>query len=834
MTADMTILHRQTLIVSTLLLLAALYVVFLFFPVVSNVSVIGYSGKHLDGRLLVTGVFEGSPAETAGVKEGDLILEQAGLPISAWHRMYASDMTAYIDARRSLIARPGEYKTLTGSDEKSYKIVPRRFTLTEIAAYYGVRIFLVLFVFGLTIFIVTSKTREQSAFLVCMCFCFAIIWFASDRRYWPVFSSPLIHDVDPGWLNFIDLVELISLQLVMGTLLHISLMFPERRIALDKHKWLPVLLYASAILVPLGVLLVATGDLADRIADVYKPRIFVNTVLIVMTTVLMVDSYRNSGSPAMKERTRWIVAAMAVVAIGHLILWNVPTLIAGRALISNYDWLLFTVVLLPISLTMSINHHELFGIRGIIRGRIRLLETMLARERKLVKSRDSHISRMQTEVHSLKEALNEYEIVERHEPAGLEAGLNRLQKQFPELRVIRRRLIGASPLWQKVFEQTVLAARGTGAVMIVGESGTGKTDVAWAVHRLGDRRDREYREVSCAQFEHADPAFALGRLFGVGTGHGLANVPKEGKKGLLEECDGGTLLLDDFDRLPLNVQDLLLYPLEDKPFDPGIGSGPRRRVSVKFIFATNSDPEILVEQGKFRNDVLARIAARIDIPPLRERPEDIPLLVEHLVKQLSDELGHDVSVVSPKALNLLCHYPYDRANIRALRAELRKAISKAMLEGDSVIRAGYLSEVIRMEPSDSKPALRSGSEPARTGNSLQDSTELEVLRRHRFQIISAEEELGFSHKSKTLSNHLRGMCIQAMADSNWDSNVAARSLAGEYNEKEIQKLKSKIDRFMARIEQNVRNKTGARLFNNLPAAYHQALSEAIERADGAQ
>jgi transcriptional regulator of aromatic amino acid metabolism len=120
--------------------------------------------------------------------------------------------------------------------------------------------------------------------------------------------------------------------------------------------------------------------------------------------------------------------------------------------------------------------------------------------------------------------------------------------------------------------------------------------------------------VSCAQFEHADPAFALGRIFAIGTGHGLPNVPREGRKGLLEECNGGTLFLDDVDRLPLNAQDLLLYPLQGKPFEPGIGSGPSHRVSVKFVLATNRDPEKLVRTGTFRADVLSRIGTRIEIP----------------------------------------------------------------------------------------------------------------------------------------------------------------------------------------------------------------------------
>ena len=133
---------------------------------------------------------------------------------------------------------------------------------------------------------------------------------------------------------------------------------------------------------------------------------------------------------------------------------------------------------------------------------------------------------------------------------------------------------------------------------------------------------------------------------------------------------------------------------------------------------------------------------------------------------------------------------------------------------------------------DKKPTNRSGAEAAQATTKMGDSVELEVLRRHKFHIMPAEEELGFSHKSKTLSNHLRGMCLQAMADSDWDLAAAARSLAGANNEKEILKLKSKMERYLKRVEENVANQKEATLFNNLPATYHEALTKTISKTGG--
>jgi len=371
--------------------------------------------------------------------------------------------------------------------------------------------------------------------------------------------------------------------------------------------------------------------------------------------------------------------------------------------------------------------------------------------------------------------------------------------------------------------------------MIIGKSGTGKTDLAWTIHQLSERKNGIYKAISCAQFEHADPAFALGRIFGIGTGHGLPNVPKEGHRGLLEECDGGTLFLDDVDRLPLNAQDLLLYPLEGKAFEPGIGSGASRTVSVKFIFATNRDTRQLVADGKFRADVLSRIGSHIHIPPLRERPEDIPLLIEHFTRQISGELKHEIKVVSPRSMNLLSRYPFLQGNARELRLEIQKAIGKAILEDDNVLRAGYLSEKLgqpaaaghedaETETGPPEPGyVQAESEPGTAGV----SPELAVLRKYRFQIKPAEEELGLSHKSRTLSNHLRGICIRSLSENHWDLQRAAPSLSESRDTAVTTKLEGKMRRYLEKIRQNVTAGTEKKLFNNLPVAYHDSLKMAI-------
>jgi transcriptional regulator with GAF, ATPase, and Fis domain len=240
----------------------------------------------------------------------------------------------------------------------------------------------------------------------------------------------------------------------------------------------------------------------------------------------------------------------------------------------------------------------------------------------------------------------------------------------------------------------------------------------------------------------------------------------------------------------------------------------------------------------FRGDVLARIGTRIDIPPLRERPEDIPLLVEHFTRQVSRELGHEITIISTGTMKLLCRYSFAEGNARELMLEIQKAIGKAMLENDNVLRAGYLSDKLgqpqtrTQEPPAASSDL-SASRPGPTGRdrvTAGESRELAVLRKYRFQIKPAEDELGLSHKSRTLSNHLRGICIRALCENDWSPQRAARALAQADAPATAVKLEGKMRRYLENIRQNVRHGTERKLYNNLPVAYHDALNRAIARA----
>lgn len=824
----MTSMHYLRTVTIALLVAIALMFAFFCIPDLARTKVIGFRAHHERQRFLVTTVYAGSPADSAGLRVGDAIIAEAGRDIAAWYKDFQSNLDLYV-ARREGLSSPIRYEVDRGGRNGVLYISPRRLEFMDAVHLYGVRLVLVAVLVALTIVILLSRTRERGALLIMMTFSSAGLWLAADIPDWPEFLPPVLTGAPDRSMYFRKLVEMVSLQLTVASILHVALEFPSRHPLLTRYRWLLPVNYLAPLLVLAAIALASTGGVMNRLASTLDPRLWINTLVMISVVVIMLTGYRMLTSARSREKIRWIVASLSLFVLLHVFLWNLPKLLVGHALVPDYEWVLVPMMLVPIAMTMSIINHELFGIRVIIRGRIMLLERLLEREKSMVMNRDRRILEMTEELDELNNVLEEYR---HHELAdGSEHAtppLQRLEQRYPEIREIRaERLLGISPKWEQVFERIVVAARGMTPVMVVGESGTGKTDVAWSVHRLSDRAAQPYREISCAQFEHADPAFALGRLFGIGAGHGLPNAPKEGREGLLEECDGGTLFLDDFDRLPLSVQDMLLYPLEGRPFEPGIGSGPARSVSIKFILATNREPALLVEEGRFRADVLARIGERIYMPPLRERPEDIPRLVEHFLRGICRELGHEVTIVSPMAMKFLTRYPYSSGNARELQMEIRTAVGKAMLESDKVLRTGYLSERLRTWHADSDQVRTSGDANRKAASTVESDDVLMVLRKHDFQIKAAETELGYSHKSKTLSNRLRGICIRALSEHDWDAQAAAESLTGTGQPRATAKLKRKMERYASNVEDNVARGTESRLYRNLPAPCHDALTRMI-------
>jgi len=229
-------------------------------------------------------------------------------------------------------------------------------------------------------------------------------------------------------------------------------------------------------------------------------------------------------------------------------------------------------------------------------------------------------------------------------------------------------IVGRSQAIRDLVRQIISIAPTDLSVLITGESGTGKEVVAKAIHELSPRRNKPMISVNCG----AIPEGILeSELFGHEKGAFTGAVAS--KKGYFELADGGTIFLDEIGEMPLQTQVKLLRVLENGEF-MRVGSGEVRRVDVRVIAATNRDLAIMVQQGQFRQDLYFRLkAASLFIPPLRERREDIPLLIEHFVQQVLHRNNIQFAGFTDEATQLMMTYDWP-GNVRELRNVIETVI----------------------------------------------------------------------------------------------------------------------------------------------------------------
>ena len=305
------------------------------------------------------------------------------------------------------------------------------------------------------------------------------------------------------------------------------------------------------------------------------------------------------------------------------------------------------------------------------------------------------------------------------------------------------RLIGRSGVMQQLREMIARVARSQAPVHIFGESGTGKELVARLVHESGARGDGPFVAVNCG----AIPTELMeSELFGHKRGSFTGAVAD--KKGLVQAAEGGTLFLDEVADLPLHMQVKLLRVVQEKTVRP-VGEAREETVDVRILSATHKNLAELVEQGRFREDLFYRInVIEMRVPPLRERPQDIPEIAEVILARLGRRMGVDPAVLDEGALQMLQAYPFP-GNVRELENVLERALTLCAAGSISAEHI-KLRAMPRLAVEPTAPSIAAEPAGGALGEQLEDierNAIMKALEQTRYNKTAAAKLLGMSFRA---------------------------------------------------------------------------------------
>jgi len=305
-------------------------------------------------------------------------------------------------------------------------------------------------------------------------------------------------------------------------------------------------------------------------------------------------------------------------------------------------------------------------------------------------------------------------------------------------------IVGKSAALQKVLEKVAIVAPTDSTVLLHGETGTGKELVARAIHNLSARREHTSVRVNCA----AIPSGLLeSELFGHEKGAFTGALMQ--RKGRFELADGGSLFLDEIGDISLELQPKLLRAVQEQEFER-LGSSRTISVNVRLIAATHRDLPAMIRDEKFREDLFYRLNVfPIEIPPLRERREDIPLLVNYFVSKVAGRMRRQIKSIPKRAMEMLTNYPW-KGNIRELANFIERAV---------ILTRGEELEVPLTELATSSETNVAVGTPS-TFRQAESSVIIDALRAASGRIAGkggAAERLGL--KRTTLQNKIRRLGI---------------------------------------------------------------------------
>ncbi len=286
-------------------------------------------------------------------------------------------------------------------------------------------------------------------------------------------------------------------------------------------------------------------------------------------------------------------------------------------------------------------------------------------------------------------------------------------------------MVGQCPAMRELFEKIKLVADTNSTVLVIGESGTGKELVARSLHLNSPRRSKPFLPINCAAIPDT---LIESELFGHEKGAFTGASDK--RKGVFQTAEGGTLFIDEIGEMPLGLQSKLLRAIENKKVMP-VGSAHEIPVDVRLIAATNRDLDEVVRQKEFREDLYYRLKVVVlKIPPLRDRREDIPLLVRFFIDQIARETNRPVRDITPEAMGTLRDYDWP-GNVRELRNTLEGIIVLSLKE--------------QIELSDIPPHIRDARAKA-SDTSFESGMTLQAMEREAIRRTLVETD---GHRSET-------------------------------------------------------------------------------------